>query len=76
MPWGVPVRIPPTLNRAAIQTRLVPQRCPAVYRRHSRWLTVAEWRSLGVVPTGPKSPGHGNGDAHGNAGRLCARAIC
>jgi len=50
--WGVPVRIPPTLNRAAIQTRLVPQRCPAVYRRHSRWLTVAEWRTLGVVPTG------------------------
>lgn len=50
--WGVPVRIPSTLNRAAIQTRLVPQRCPAVYRRHSRWLTVGEWRQLGVVPTG------------------------
>ena len=54
--WGVPVRIPPSLNRAAIQSRLVPQRCPAVYRRHSRWLTVAEWRSLGVVPTGRSLP--------------------
>ena len=53
--WGVPVRIPPGLNRAAIQTRVNPPRCPAVYRRHSRWLTMAEWRSLGVVPTGARS---------------------
>lgn len=52
IPWGVPVRVPATLNRAAIQSRLTPPRCPAVYRRHSRWLTVREWRSLGVVPTG------------------------
>ena len=56
VPWGVPVRIPPTLNRAAIQSRLNPSRCPAVYRRHSRWLTVAEWRGLGVVPTGRGLP--------------------
>ena len=50
--WGVPVRIPATLNRAAIQSRVAPPRCPAVYRRHSRWLSVGEWRALGVVPTG------------------------
>jgi lytic murein transglycosylase len=56
VPWGVPVVIPPTLNRAAIQSRLTPPRCPAVYRRHSRWLTVAEWRALGVVPTGRTLP--------------------
>ena len=56
IPWGVPVRIPSNLNRAAIQSRLYPPRCPAVYRRHSRWLTVAEWRSLGVVPTGRGLP--------------------
>lgn len=56
LPWGVPVRIPSTLNRAAIQSRLTPPRCPAVFRRHSRWLTVAEWRSLGVVPTGRSLP--------------------
>ena len=51
VPWGVPVRIPATLNRGAIQSKLNPTRCPAVFRRHSRWLTVAEWRGLGVVPT-------------------------
>jgi len=56
IPWGVPVRIPATLNRSAIQSRLNPPRCPAVFRRHSRWLTVAEWRSLGVVPTGRSLP--------------------
>jgi membrane-bound lytic murein transglycosylase B len=56
VPWGVPVQIPPTLNRAAIQSRLTPPRCPAVYRRHSRWLTVAEWRALGVTPGGRGLP--------------------
>jgi len=56
VPWGVPVRIPPTLNRAAIRSRLNPPRCPAVYRRHSRWLTVGQWRSLGVVVGGQGLP--------------------
>ena len=50
LPWGVPVRVPANLNRAAIKSRINPPRCAAVYRRHSRWLTVAEWRALGVVP--------------------------
>jgi lytic murein transglycosylase len=56
VPWGVPVYIPPNLNRAAIQSRLAPPRCAAVYRRHSRWLTMREWRALGVVPTGRSLP--------------------
>jgi lytic murein transglycosylase len=56
IPWGVPVSIPSNLNRAAIQSRLKAPRCPAVFKRHSRWLTVAEWRSLGVVPTGRALP--------------------
>ena len=55
IPWGVPAYVPPTLNRAAIRSRVNPPRCAAVYRRHSRWLTVREWRSLGVVPTGSRS---------------------
>ena len=51
IPWGVPVTVPATLNRNAIQSKVRAPRCPAVFRRHSRWLTVREWRSLGVVPT-------------------------
>ena len=50
VPWGVPVRVPPTLNRAAIRSKLKPARCERVYDRHSRWLTMGEWRALGVVP--------------------------
>jgi lytic murein transglycosylase len=56
IPWGVPVRVPANLNRAAIESRLHATRCPAVFKRHSRWLTVGEWRSLGVVPTGKTMP--------------------
>ncbi len=54
--WGVEVRVPASLNRQAIRSTVTPKRCPAVFRRHSRWLTVAEWRSLGVVPTGRTLP--------------------
>ncbi|WP_246166284.1 lytic murein transglycosylase [Sphingomonas sinipercae] len=50
VPWGIPVRVAPTLNRTAIQSHLNAPRCAAVFRRHSRWLTVAEWRALGVTP--------------------------
>jgi lytic murein transglycosylase len=56
VPWGTPVRVSPSLNRAAIRSTLVPVRCPAVYRRHSRWLTVREWRSLGVQVIGQRLP--------------------
>jgi lytic murein transglycosylase len=54
--WGIPVRTPPTLNRAAIVSRVMAQRCPQVYKRHSRWLTMREWRGLGVTPTGRSLP--------------------
>jgi membrane-bound lytic murein transglycosylase B len=40
------------LNRAAIRSTLRAPRCERVYARHSRWMTVAQWRSLGVVPYG------------------------
>jgi lytic murein transglycosylase len=56
VPWGTPVRVSPALNRSAIRSKLVPVRCPAVYNRHSRWLTVREWRSLGVTPIGQRIP--------------------
>ena len=54
--WGIAVRTPATLNRAAIVSRMRAQRCPQVYARHSRWLTMHEWRALGVTPTGRSLP--------------------
>jgi lytic murein transglycosylase len=54
--WGIPVRAPATLNRAALRTSLVPPRCPQVFRRHSRWLTMREWRQLGIQPLGSSLP--------------------
>ena len=52
VPWGIPVRTPVSLNRAAIANRTIAPRCPRVYRRLSRWLTMREWRALGVTPLG------------------------
>ena len=51
-PWGVAAYVPPSLDRAAIATRMTSPRCPRVHARHSRWLTVREWRALGVTQTG------------------------
>lgn len=50
VPWGIPVRTPANLNRYAIVSRVTAPRCPQVYRRLSRWLSMREWRSLGVTP--------------------------
>lgn len=54
VPWAVPVRVPPSLNRSAIRSRITPPRCPAVFQRHSRWMTVGEWKRLGVYPGGSR----------------------
>ena len=56
VPWGVAVRVPATINRQAIVSRVNAPRCPQVFRRHSRWLTMREWRSLGVNPVGRSLP--------------------
>jgi membrane-bound lytic murein transglycosylase B len=49
VPWGLAVRVPPGLDRTRLRSTLRAPRCPRVYERHSRWLTVGEWRRLGVV---------------------------
>lgn len=54
--WGIPVRVPSTLNWASVQSKFVPRRCQRVYARHSRWLTMAEWRALGIQPLGRTLP--------------------
>lgn len=52
-PWGVPARLPDTFRRGDVGTRLTAPSCPRVHARHSRWLTVAEWRMRGVEPLAP-----------------------
>ncbi len=54
--WGVAVTVPATLDRASLANRTVSPRCPRVHDRHSRWLTIAEWRQLGVMPQGAELP--------------------
>jgi membrane-bound lytic murein transglycosylase B len=51
-PWGVAASVPLSLDRNAIRSKTASPRCPRVHDRHSRWLTVAEWRGRGVVQTG------------------------
>jgi membrane-bound lytic murein transglycosylase B len=51
-PWGVRASVPGSLDRNAIATRMLSPRCPRVHARHTRWMTVREWRGLGVVQTG------------------------
>ena len=54
--WGIRVRTPANLDRAALVSRTTASRCPQVYRRHSRWLTMREWRALGVTPVARSLP--------------------
>lgn len=56
VPWGVAARVPSTLDRAAIRSKLVSPRCARVHDRHSQWKTIAEWKRLGVQPTGYPVP--------------------
>jgi len=55
-PWGVAVRVPDALDRTNLAPKVQSPRCPRVHARHSRWMTVAEWRSRGVVPVGRGLP--------------------
>ena len=52
MLWGVPVRVPYGFNRAAVRPLTTARECPRVHARHSRPLTMREWRAMGVVPLG------------------------
>lgn len=55
-PWGVAVRVPDTFDRTAIAPLLRSTACPRVHARHSRWLTIAEWRALGIMMVGNPVP--------------------
>src|SRR3546814_20061866 len=42
--------LPASFNRGAVANRLTPTRCPRVFDRHSRWRSMAEWRTAGIQP--------------------------
>lgn len=48
--WGFAVNVPASFNRELIKSRTMAPRCPRVFARHSKWMTVAEWRQLGIAP--------------------------
>jgi lytic murein transglycosylase len=56
VPWGAAVLVPGTFDRAAVAPKLTSPRCPRVHQRHSRWLTIAEWKAKGIVFTGANVP--------------------
>lgn len=49
-PWGVRAYVPNSVDRTAIVNHVASPICPRVHERHSRWMTVREWRELGVIP--------------------------
>ena len=48
--WGFAVSVPASFNRAFVKTMAAAPRCPRVFARHSKWLTIAEWKQLGLTP--------------------------
>lgn len=52
-PWAVRAYVPNSADRNGIENRVNSPVCPRVHERHSRWLTVREWRERGVEPRGP-----------------------
>ena len=48
-PWGSVAVLPPGFDRAEFITTLNSPQCPRVHARHSRWLSLREWRAKGVV---------------------------
>jgi membrane-bound lytic murein transglycosylase B len=49
VPWGISVNVPRDLDRATLRPRVAAPRCPRVHDRQSRWLSIAEWKRLGLV---------------------------
>jgi len=48
--WGMRVTVPATLDREGVRNPVVPPTCTRPMQKHSRWLSLAAWRALGVTP--------------------------
>ena len=47
--WGVAVTVPAGLDRGRVRDLVSPRECPRVLAKHSRWISLKEWKSLGLV---------------------------
>lgn len=47
--WGQPVVLPPAFDRGRVRDLVRPATCPRVLEKHSRWISIAEWKALGVA---------------------------
>lgn len=56
VPWGVAAMVPASFDRASVSPLVRSPRCPRVHERHSRWLTIGEWKARGVRITGSPAP--------------------
>ena len=48
--WGMRVTVPATLDRETVRNPVVPMTCVRPMQKHSRWLSIADWRALRVAP--------------------------
>ncbi len=51
-PWGVLANVPPGIDWNALKSPMNSPVCNRVHERHSRWMSVGEWKKLGVRPLG------------------------
>lgn len=48
--WGMRATVPASLDREVVRNPVVPTTCVRPMSKHSRWLSLAAWRALGVTP--------------------------
>ena len=56
VPWGIAVSVPAAFDRNAVRNTVTAPECPRVHARHSRPMTMAQWRAMGVAPLGQALP--------------------
>ena len=47
--WGVAVTVPAGFDRSKVRDLVQPRECVRVLSKHSRWITLGEWRKLGLT---------------------------
>ena len=55
-PWAQRVFVPPALDRERVRNLTPVGECAGMNWRHSRWLTIRDWRALGIQPLGGALP--------------------